>query len=112
MQLGQKERVLVPSRFNIVEGVFVYHDPSARDLFDLRFFIDIPTDVMLARRLARSKGGLDPWDQPSYIRHQMVEGTEYNVMPQKAYAHVILDGTKPTEELAAFIIREIKKRFS
>lgn len=102
LAVGEQERVFVPAKTNIVEGVFVLHDTRARALFDLSLFIDIPLDVMVERRLAtlRPLSSSNPWDNPEYVRGPMVEGTKRFVLPQREEADVILDGLRPTVELA------------
>lgn len=96
---------------NIVEGVFIYHDQRARDLIDLRFFIDLPVEEMIRRRLARTPvDSTDPWDAPEYITGEMVKGTEKYVMPQREHSHVVLDGLLPTSELANIVIAQIEER--
>lgn len=99
MARDEQERVLDTSTLNIVEGIFVLHDPRARALFDLSIFIDIPPEVMIVRRMARERGS-DPWDKESYIRGAMVTGTEQYVLPQRQHADLILDGLFPTATLA------------
>lgn len=37
----------------IVEGIFCLHDPKTRDLCDLKIFVELDSDLMLARRLRR-----------------------------------------------------------
>ena len=45
--------VISPKLINIVEGILVYHDKPAQELFDLRIFVDAPTDIRLSRRITR-----------------------------------------------------------
>lgn len=107
----ERKRVITPSDLNIVEGVFIYHDPRARELFDTKFFIDIPIDEMVTRRLARtSPDSIDPWDDKEYIQREMVKGTELYVMPQRKYADVILDGLLPTSDLADIVVAELNQK--
>lgn len=97
---GETQRVFSPRRVNIVEGIFVLHEKQARALMDLCVFIDIPLDIMVERRLARSGGSTEPWDDPDYIKGPMVEATKRYVLPQREHAHLVLDGLLPTAELA------------
>lgn len=105
-----KTKTIQPDKYTVVEGVFTYSDPRAVDLFDRRFYIDIPVNEMVKRRLDRTpKDSIDPWDNPSYIKVAMVAGTEYYVKPQRAKAHVILDGLQSPAKLADQVINEIRK---
>jgi uridine kinase len=100
--LGHETRIFRPASTNIAEGVFVLHDKRARALMDLSVFIDIPLDVMVARRLATLRPGSagNPWDNQTYIMGAMVEGTERFVLPQREHAQLVLDGLLSTQELA------------
>lgn len=105
-----KTKTIQPDKYTVVEGVFTYSDSRAVDIFDRRFYIDIPVDEMVKRRLARTpERSTDPWDNSSYIRVDMVAGTEYYVKPQKAKAHVVLDGLQSPVKLADQVINEIGK---
>lgn len=97
-------RTVGPSEFTVVEGIFVLHYPAARLLFDLKYYVDIPEDVMIERRLARSVGSTNPCDQPEYITGPMLDGTRKFVAPQKQHADAILDGTRPILELTEHIL--------
>lgn len=106
-----QEKIVRPGSLVIVEGVFIYHSPEARDLFDYKFFLDIPIEEMLRRRLARTPAGsIDPWDDPEYIRGEMIRGTEEFVTPQREYADKILNGLLPTAVLAEIIASIIPGR--
>jgi uridine kinase len=101
-------RKLSPTEFTIVEGIFVLHYPAARLLFDLKYYVDIPEETMVKRRISRYSGGKMPWDQLDYIKGPMIEGTRKYVAPQKKVADKVLDGTKPSIEIAEQVIFDIK----
>lgn len=82
----------------IVEGWLTLYFPEARKLFDTTFFVDIPEDVMIARRFARSQGARR-WDSPGYIQTMIIPGHRQYVMPQKPCADMVLDGTAPEQTL-------------
>lgn len=100
----RKVRTLRPTDINIVEGIFIYRDERAIGAMGLRFFVDVPMDVLVQRRLERSRFGKMPWDDPAYIKGEMVRATEELVLPQMARAHFRLDGEKPTTVLAGEVI--------
>lgn len=105
---GFSPRTIEPRRYTIVEGVYTYHDPRTVDVFDLRFYIDLPTEEMIRRRKERvSEGSTSPWDKPEYIETTMVEGMEYWVKPQRSKAHVVIDGIQSTEIIAEQIINTL-----
>lgn len=105
---GFLPRTITPRQYTIAEGVYTYHDPRTVDLFDLRFYIDLPTEEMIRRRKGRtSEGSTSPWDAPKYIETTMVEGTEYWVKPQRAKAHVIIDGMQSTEVMTEQVVNSL-----
>ncbi len=109
MAAGVSERTFTARKTNLVEGIFVLHDIRARRLIDLRYFIDIPLELMVERRLATQREGSsgNPWDDPDYIRGAMVENTKRYILPQRDFAHVVLDGTQPTEDLADIVMANL-----
>jgi uridine kinase len=102
MAAGICEKIITPKKTNLVEGIFALHNPAARAVMDLTIFVDIPLDVMVERRLSTPRQGStgNPWDDPDYIKGAMLEGTKRYVLPQRDYAQIVLDGLKPTQELA------------
>lgn len=51
-RLGPGEAI-VPRDVVLVEGILLLHDPAVHALLDLRIFVDAPTELRLARRIAR-----------------------------------------------------------
>lgn len=51
-RLGETRRV-APAPVIIVEGILLLANPALRALFDVRFFLDIPLDLCLLRRIER-----------------------------------------------------------
>jgi uridine kinase len=103
---GEIEKTFSPRKTNVIEGLFVLHDNKARDLAEPRtFYIDIPLEVMVERRLATLRPGNEgnPWDDPEYIKGPMVEGTKKNVLPQKDLARFVINGLLTTDEQANFV---------
>lgn len=96
--LGISNQTVVPTELVIVEGFLIFHWPEARDLFDVRIFVDLPEQQMVERRIARIQGN-EGWDHPSYIQSKLIPGHRQYVLPQKACADLILDGREPTERL-------------
>lgn len=107
---GIKKKRISPTQLVLIEGIFVFHEPQAREMFDLRFYIDLPPQEMVKRRLTRPRLGNDPWNEPAYVRGQMVRGTKQYVLPQKRYAHVVLNGLLSRDILVKQIIDEIRKK--
>ena len=102
-------RKLFPKQINIVEGILVYHDKSSQALFDLKVFVDAPTDVRLSRRIARdtSERGrtyesvVGQWNATVEPMYQCY------CEPTRDCAQIIISGTVPpatcTQEIFASI---------
>lgn len=104
---GKGNILLTPAKYTIVEGTLIYWDDRAAQLFDKRFFIETPQDLMLSRRIKRSEGSNAPANQLEYMQTTMLEGMEHFVYPQMSKADVILDGIKPIEELTIEVLSSL-----
>lgn len=89
----------VPAPLIIVEGLFLLTLPALRELFDIRFFVNVPATERLCRRLqrdvlARGRSEADIRDQwtrqvePMYLLH---------TFPTRVHAHFILDMPHPDD---------------
>ena len=82
-----------------------------RDIIDLAFFVDTPLDLALARRLLRDKPG--EADQAANLRAYVAHGRavyQEHARQVRLHCDVVLDGTKPVDELADMAIGAIKQR--
>jgi len=95
--------VIVPKPFTFIEGFLIFHDPVARDVFDARIFIELPEEVIIKRRLARSEG-TSRWDDPDYIANRLIPGHKKYVEPQRKYADLVIDGRQSIREMASEIL--------
>lgn len=105
--MGDTQKVIRPQDIILVEGFLIFIDERSRDLFDTKIFIDLPEEEVVRRRLNRSNG-TSKWDDPEYIKNQLMPATRKYVGPQKQYADLVLDGTRPTSELAVQVMDFIK----
>ncbi len=108
---GRTRRV-EPAPWVIVEGLFALHWPALRELAHVRVFVDAPDAVCRARRESRDvrERGRTPgsvrraWDERVRPR-----AAQY-VAPTRRHAHVVLDGTRPTERLVEVVVERITRR--
>lgn len=95
----EAEQETAPAPVIIVEGLFLFVLPALRDIFDLRFFADVPADERLRRRIQRdalSRGRSerdirDQWTrqvEPMYLKH---------TYPTRNHAHFVLRLPQPDE---------------
>jgi uridine kinase len=87
------EQETVPVPLIVVEGLFLFNYPVLCELFDLRFFADVPESERLRRRIQRdvlTRGRSEEdirrqWDlqaEPMYRKH---------VFPMRDHAHFVLN---------------------
>jgi len=85
----------------IVDGLFIFSPPALREIFDLRFFVDVPAEERLSRRLRRDvleRGRtadeiLEQWNrqvEPMYVRH---------AHPTRRWADFVLDLKHPDDRV-------------
>jgi len=90
---SERVQITSPTPLIIVEGLFIFALPALRDLFDLRFFVDVPAHERLRRRVQRdrtSRGRSEEdirnqWTrqvEPMYVKH---------TLPTRACADFVLD---------------------
>lgn len=64
-----------PARVILVEGLFLFHHPELRDLFDLKVFVEASEEVQLHRRIARDER------ERGYPLADVMYQWEHHVMP-------------------------------
>lgn len=83
-----------PSKVILVEGILIYHDEALRNLFDVRTFIDVDSDLRLARRIKRDvikRGRNLETVIADYINKAKPMYDKY-IEPTKKYADYIFTG--------------------
>ena len=99
---------LGPGRVVLVEGLYALYWAAARDLMDLKVFIEAPEDVILARRTARDvreRGRTPESVQAQYARTVRPMYERY-ALPTRRFADLVLDGTEPVDGLARKVLGE------
>jgi uridine kinase len=106
---GQAEPV-GPADIVLVEGLFLFVDPRARELLDLLIYLDAPEPVRLARRLARDVAERGRTEQSVILqcRRSAFPAHVRYVEPSRAWADVVLvnaGALGAVAEVAATVIR-------
>lgn len=89
----QEESELKPSRFLIVEGLWLFRRPDLRRLFDLKIFIRSSKELCIERRLqrdTRERGRTYDQVLDQLKRHTLPMSERY-VAPQEKWADLVLD---------------------
>lgn len=99
-----------PARIVIVEGLHALYRESVRAVYDLAVFIEAPDEVRLDRRLARdtSERGRTGDDVRRQYAETVTPMYERYVAPMRAFADLVLDGSRPVAELAAAIVARLE----
>jgi uridine kinase len=85
-------RIVGPTRIIVVEGILVLWEPTLRERFDLKVFVDAPADLRLIRRLHRDvteRGRTTESIIEQYLR-TVRPAHEQFIEPSKRYADVII----------------------
>lgn len=111
---GRGERV-GPADIILVEGLWLLLDASARELLDLRIYLEAPETLRLSRRLARdvSERGRTPQSVVVQYQTSTVPAHRHYVEPSKAWADLVLVNAGRLEsvaEVAATVIRTHHER--
>lgn len=107
------------ARFVLLEEPFGRMRRELRDLIDLAVHLDVPADILLARRLLRRLEEERHQGEKLLDRVQkdlnvhLATGRELEIVGAaagKAAADVVLDGTRPLDDLAQELVSEIRAR--
>lgn len=74
----------------VVEGIFVGYTKEERDLFDAIFFVDVPADERLIRRLRRKRSTRTTEETMIQWERFIQPGHNQFIEPLKKYANVII----------------------
>jgi uridine kinase len=105
-------RVVRPNRIVVVEGILVLWEPTLRDRFDLKIYVDTPADLRLIRRIRRDvheRGRTVDNIIDQYLA-TVRPAHERFIEPSKRYADVIIpEGglNRPAVEVLLARVREL-----
>ena len=93
---------ILPKDIIIVEGIFSLYNPDIRKLFDIKIFVDTPSDIRILRRAKRDINKRKRSIESIFLQYiEMVRPMhEKFVEPTKTYADIIVpNGGKNKEAL-------------
>lgn len=87
----EEVRMLPPARIIVVEGILVLWEPTLRERFDLKLYIDTDADLRFIRRLQRdvTERGRTPDSIIAQYLESVRPSHEQFIEPSKRYADVI-----------------------
>lgn len=94
------ERVEVcPAPLIVVEGLFLYAAAPLREAIDLRFFVDVPEEERLRRRVARdmAERGRAAAEIRAQFERQVRPMHDLHVQPGRVHAHHVIDLPHPDD---------------
>ncbi|MCA8969829.1 MAG: uridine kinase [Planctomycetes bacterium] len=100
---------VTPRSIVLVEGILVLAIEEIRSRCALRVFVASPTEVRLARRLHRDvrERGRDEAEVRQRFREHVGAMHDRYVEPSRAFADLVLDGTREVAENAAEFLRAL-----
>jgi uridine kinase len=101
-----------PRRVLLVEGILLLHDAEIRHLLDLTFFLDVPDEVRLARRIARDTTEQGRTRRSVLSQFEATVGGAHAryVAPTKAFADVLLSNVARVDRVAEVATEVIRAR--
>jgi uridine kinase len=111
---GLESKRLRAAPLVLVDGILLLSFPEIRSLLDFSVFLDVPESERLGRRVARDQR--ERGRSEASIREQFETTVapmhRLFVQPSSEHAELILDGRRPTEELAQQLASEIRDRLA
>jgi uridine kinase len=101
-----------PGDFLIVEGLFTFHWPQVRRIFDFRAFVVAPDAVCFERRKARDvqERGYRLEFVLAQYQTNVRSGNENFISPTRQFADLVISGEQPIEESARQLHRLVEGR--
>jgi uridine kinase len=110
---GDSTRPVASAPLVLADGILLLSFAEIRELLDFAVFLDVPKVQRLGRRVARDQ--FERGRSEESIRAQfgatVAPMHRRFVQPSAAHADLVLDGTRPIEDLAQELAAQIHERF-
>ena len=106
----RETRLVVPSEFVIVEGLFVLYWPELRQRLDTKVYIQTAPEVCFERRLRRdvAERGRTPESVREQYERTVRPSAEWFVFPTAKYADLVVSGEEPLTASTAAVLKALK----
>lgn len=110
-QEGITVRCVEPRPLVLSVGFLALQDCRARELFDLKLFIDLPESEIEERRVVRdsSYGRIDETALRQYVREHIIPAHREHVEPQVGYADVLVSAMQSQATILNDVITAIEQ---
>lgn len=104
-------KLIVPSEFVIVEGLFVFHWPELRALLDTKVYVETDPSVCFNRRLTRdvAERGRTPESVCEQYERTVRPSAEWFVMPSRKFADLVVSGEELLENSTTAVLGALEK---
>ncbi|MBT8189363.1 MAG: uridine kinase [Bacteroidia bacterium] len=105
---------LNPARIYIIEGLFIYHYPEIKDVFDLKLYIHAKENLKLIRRIKRDKTERNyPVEDVIYrYEHHVMPSYEKFILNYKEDVDIIINNNKSFDIALDLVHTYVEKRLS
>jgi uridine kinase len=95
---GLEYRTVRPRKYILVEGFLIYLREEFTKYFDKKIYLDISTEEIIKRRMGRMAQGGGQYPK-NYLTEILIPAHQKFVLPQRQLAELIIDATKPINDL-------------
>jgi uridine kinase len=98
-----------PSRFIVLEGLFVLYWDRVREMLNTKVFVDIDREIAMKRRVQRDllNRGRSRASIEEQIEATVFPMADMYILPSKAHAEVVIDGSDDVDSTVNKILRLI-----
>jgi uridine kinase len=106
---SSETRLVEPSEFVIVEGLFVLYWPELRARLDTKVYIQTDADVCFDRRLRRdvAERGRTPRSVREQYERTVRPSAEWFVYPTEKYADLVVSGEEPLTHSTNLVLKAL-----
>jgi uridine kinase len=107
---SSKKKIVKPTNYLIIEGIFTTVIPEIRELMDLIIFIDTDVEIAAIRRIRRDimERGREALQICDQMEATVFRGNKELILPSRIHADFIVSGIKPFENVLRNVIKMVK----